>query len=617
MYFMNTNCIIEGNNKLREPQIVAYLKILNHFENSSEEALVVLPTGSGKSGLISLAPFKVCKSRVLVITPGNITKKSIAKNMEVLEDNFWIKQEVIYNMDDLPNVLEYESDVFDSDLESANIVYSNIQKLTSSKKNSLLNRVSKDYFDMIIIDEAHHSPAESWQEVIRYFDNAKVLHITGTPYRGDGKPVPGKLIHETKLSEVMEQRLVKWLRNKTINSEELYFIDKDGKKLSVDEAKKLHDDEWVQRSVALSDTCSLQVVQKSIEEWKELRKLSPNVPHKILAAACNINHAEKIFDLYKKEGMKPVLVHSKMDKRQIDINLKDIDNHIYDVVINVDMMKEGYDHKYLTILSIFRPYKSLNAYAQVIGRVLRIIPEKEIVKHEIDNNACVIYHKELKMDKLWEYFSKEVEISKKLRQIKEITIPNVEYNDREVLYGKTITNGEVIEEVDSYSSSIDYHLEFEKAKKSTEIEYNNKKEEYKRMGLEDDEIKYLLDKWLKKSTKDNNDKVLKLYNEKRPAQRRKIIRNILTNKIQTYAAEILDEANMDEKGDNLCSIFKQKRIIKTGSFKNDGMLCYFMNSKLKMKFGERKILEIEELQKEEAYLENVIVPELRRMLNEK
>lgn len=49
---------IEGNKKLRTPQIEAYIKIKEFFSDpNNKEALVVLPTGTGKSGLISIAPF--------------------------------------------------------------------------------------------------------------------------------------------------------------------------------------------------------------------------------------------------------------------------------------------------------------------------------------------------------------------------------------------------------------------------------------------------------------------------------------------------------------------------------------------------------------------------------
>lgn len=616
MYFMETICFIEGNKKLRDPQVEAYMRIQEHFKISpEEEALVILPTGSGKTGLISIAPFGICKGRVLVITPGNITKKSIAKNMEVIEDNFWINYEVIFDINDVPNVLEYEQDVFDSDLKKANIVYTNIQKLNSVYTRSLLKRVDKNFFDMIIVDEAHHSPANTWQEVINYFENAKVLHVTGTPYRGDGKPVPGKIIHETKLSEVMEQKLVKWLRKKDVTTEELYFIDNKGEKLTIEEAIALNDDDWARKSVAMSDVCSLQVIDKSIEELIKLKELSPNVPHKILAAACNIGHAHRIFQLYTDRKMNPVLIHSKMERQEIEQKLVDIELHKYNVIVNVDMMREGYDHKYITVVSIFRPYKSLNAFAQVIGRALRAISDDEIAEYGIDNNACVIYHKELKLDSLWEYFSKEVEISRKLREIREYVITEQEFEQRKSIYGDVLIEGEIVEGMDSYISSLDFNDEFEKAINSMKMKLEKKRKAYEEKGLDEEEIEILLKNSSKNEFKSKNKELEELYNEKRPAQRRKILKGMLTKKIQLLAAELLNEANIDEKGYELYPLFDRFIYDLRSDTKNDGIICRFINTKLSKNLGKREVLEIEDLQYTEEFIDKNIMPELRRILN--
>ncbi|MFP1497111.1 hypothetical protein ACLB1Q_22390 [Escherichia coli] len=43
---------------------------------------------------------------------------------------------------------------------------------------------------------------------------AKVLHVTGTPYRGDAQEIPGKIIHETPLSEVMRAKICKMVKKR-------------------------------------------------------------------------------------------------------------------------------------------------------------------------------------------------------------------------------------------------------------------------------------------------------------------------------------------------------------------------------------------------------------------
>ncbi|WJE45244.1 DEAD/DEAH box helicase family protein (plasmid) [Peribacillus frigoritolerans] len=617
MYFLNTTVYIEGNSKLRRPQVEAYFKISNYFNSqySNREALVVLPTGTGKSGLISIAPYGVSSGRVLIITPNKVTRRSISKTMDALEDNFLINSNVLFNIEDSPVIVPYDNDVLDSELESADIIYTNVQKLNPSNMNSLINRVSQDYFDMLIIDEAHHAPAMTWQNTINYFQNAKVLHVTGTPYRGDEVIVPGERIHSTTLSEVMEQKYVKWLRNKTINSSEIYFEMKDGKIISIDEAKKLQEEDWVKKSVALSDKCSLEIIKESIKQLEELKRLSPEVPHKIMASACNIKHAEKIDHLYREQGMESILIHSNMPPEVQDEHLKAIDNHKCQVVINVGMMGEGYDHKYLTIAALFRPYKSLNQFAQIIGRVLRAIPENEIKAHQIDNNALIIYHEELGLDNLWNYFKNEMKDIGKYVRVKEIVITDEEVEHRSILYGDAIISGETLETVDSFSSNIDFNEEFVKAKQLIEDEVETKRKQLEELGLDKDDIETVLENLERKKTQIKSQEISQLYNEKRPLERRKLARKILNEKVNLLAVELLEKYNLELKGNELYRPLKKVVPFLKEITKNDGALVIYINSKLKRKFSGRDEMNINDLYVAENYLLKELKHELELILN--
>lgn len=64
------------------------------------------------------------------------------------------------------------------------ITVGSVQSLMREKR---LAQFSKDYFNTIIIDEAHHSISDSYQKILVYFDEAKVLGVTATPDRGDMK----------------------------------------------------------------------------------------------------------------------------------------------------------------------------------------------------------------------------------------------------------------------------------------------------------------------------------------------------------------------------------------------------------------------------------------------
>ncbi|MFM9745600.1 helicase-related protein, partial [Streptomyces brasiliscabiei] len=89
-----------------------------------------------------------------------------------------------------------------------------------------------------------------------------------------------------------------------------------------------------------------------------------------------------------------------MDKNELNSKFNDIENNRVDVVVNVSMMGEGYDHKYFSVAAIFRPFRSPLPYEQFVGRILRIIPEGNVS----DNIGSVVAHKFLYLNKLWNYY---------------------------------------------------------------------------------------------------------------------------------------------------------------------------------------------------------------------
>ncbi len=57
---------------------------------------------------------------------------------------------------------------------------------------------------MIIIDEAHHIPAETWQYILKQFKNTKNILFTATPFRRDKKILPGTQVYAYPLSKAIE-----------------------------------------------------------------------------------------------------------------------------------------------------------------------------------------------------------------------------------------------------------------------------------------------------------------------------------------------------------------------------------------------------------------------------
>lgn len=420
-FFINSIPNITNNSSIRKPQLESYYKTINYFKNEPQNrnALIVLPTGVGKTGVMALTPFHLCTKRTLIITPGTTIRNTVIESLSPSNpDNFWYKTNVFKQTFPLPNVIEYDgANTPNEILDVANIVILNVQKLQFRLNSSLIHRVENDFFDLIIVDEAHHSTAATWIECIKYFKYAKVLKLTGTPFRTDGEEITGELIYKYSLGRAMSNNYVKSLSNIQYTPDELKLTidDNVNHTYTIEEiyALGLRDEDWVTRSVAYSLECSESIVDESIRALND-KKTGSKVPHKIIAIACSIPHAKQIASIYAKKGIKTTIIHSDLSKEEKDIAFKDIENHRVEAVINVSMLGEGYDHPYLSIAAIFRPFRSELPYVQFIGRILRFISEGNAK----DNIGIIISHKHLNLEKLWQKYKKEIQESEIIKSLK-------------------------------------------------------------------------------------------------------------------------------------------------------------------------------------------------------
>lgn len=134
-----------------------------------------------------MLPFNISNGRVLIIAPQLTILDTLEEGLDSGNSrNFWVDTGIISNPKNLPVVVKYDGkSTIKEHLEQANIVIANIQKLQSRNDRALLNQYEPDFFDMIIIDEAHHSEAKTWLENLNHFSNAKVIKLTATAYRTD------------------------------------------------------------------------------------------------------------------------------------------------------------------------------------------------------------------------------------------------------------------------------------------------------------------------------------------------------------------------------------------------------------------------------------------------
>ncbi|GIN71286.1 hypothetical protein J14TS2_17610 [Bacillus sp. J14TS2] len=586
-YFLTANPNIMSNyNDLRKVQLNSYIELCHHFLvlKKKSHAVAILPTGSGKTGLMAISPFGIAKGRVLIITPQLVIKDHVLDSLDPsTPDNFWLKHDIFNNHIELPIVTEYDKSIHYDELYKSNIVILNIHKVQKRHRNSLLNKVDKDFFDLIIIDEAHHSPAKTWQDALNHFDEAKVIKVTGTPFRSDRKEIEGEIVVNYRLGQAMKDGIVKTLQRFILKPEKvLLTIDNNEEKVySIEELEDLgiKDKDYIHRSVAYSKECNTHIVEESIKQLSD-RKEQSDVPHKIIAVCCSIKHSQQVKELYEQRGLNTVVIHSGLPDPVLKDGLRKIESHQVEVVIHVAMLGEGYDHPYLSVAAIFRPYRSLAPYSQFIGRILRKIPEEEY-KAPIDNIGVVIAHRDLGLEPLWREYQKEQEYTKVIDLVRD-SEPKEKKMERNMknprTMGSVVVEGEILtdEEFYEYTLAADNYQKYEqeihqKALKLQEIFPSKSISDLEKMAREQDRpisFNPLM---------------------KNPRKYRQILKEEFANKVQfKIPAEIILKFGLVKEDNTLRNLkvnYKHQWTLKGGD--NAAIISKYLNAVLSQKFGRR------------------------------
>lgn len=400
-FFAVTRIAIAANPRLRDPQRDGHAAAVDYFAAGGAHAVEQIPVGCGKSGLITLLPFGCAAGRVLVIAPNLTIRQQIAKAFSSTSpDCFYRKSAALTDLAAGPYVAELDAGANRSDLDDAHVAVTNIQQLAEGGR--WLNQLDPDFFDLIIVDEGHHNVAPTWMRVFKKFPRAKVISLTATPFRADDQPVGGDAIYCYPIAEAMRRGFVKIIQSSNVAPRELVFSYRgDDRNHTLDEVLRLKDKDWFSKGVALAKPCNVSIVDASIEWLKHLRE-SGSTRHQIVASACSIDHARSIRHLYQERGFEAREIHSDMPEAEKTRILRDLNQGTLDVIVQVSMLGEGFDHPPLSVAAIFRPYRSLNPYIQFVGRVMRVNQQNQ--PGHVDNRGIIISHVGLNLDRHWDDF---------------------------------------------------------------------------------------------------------------------------------------------------------------------------------------------------------------------
>jgi DNA repair protein RadD len=405
-FFIQAPVNIEKNDFLRDPQREAYTAALNHYSNHKQKkTIMVLPVGCGKTGLISILPFGLSGGRILVIAPNLTIKTELEKALDISNRRFcfWYKCSILSEEQIKAGPYLAVLDSIDAnihDCDKSHIVLTNIQQLANSA-DKWLPQFSDDYFDMIIVDEGHHSAAPSWEKVFTKFPNAKIINLTATPFRSDRKEIEGELIYRYSFKRAMLKGYIKKLQAIYVAPDQIYFTYKDESyRHTLEEVLELKEEEWFSKGVALAPECNRHIVDASLDKLEKLRLTGTF--HQVIAVACSIDHAKSIRSLYEERGYNCEVMHSQLPSAKQSEILSKLKAGLLDCIVQVQMLGEGFDHPHLSVAAIFRPFRSLSPYVQFIGRIMRVIIQND--NRHPDNAGYVVTHIGLNTDQLLDDF---------------------------------------------------------------------------------------------------------------------------------------------------------------------------------------------------------------------
>ena len=390
--------------QLRPYQEEARLKVQEQWERGVDKTLLVLPTGCGKTIVFS----KIIEDRVKLGERVLI----LAHRSELLEQ----ASDKLKKSTGLNTALEKADS---SSLGTwFRVTVGSVQTLQREKR---LKQFSNDYFDTIVIDEAHHCISNGYQNVLNHFDKAKVLGVTATPYRGDMKDLGTyfeSLAYEYKIVDAIKEGYLSKIQSLTIplNLDLSGVATQNGDFKASDVSNAL-------------DPYLEQIADEMIKHCKD-RKTVVFLP---LVAT-----SQKFRDILNSKGFKAAEVNGESkDRAQI---LEDFDKDKYNVLCNSMLLTEGWDCPSVDCVIVLRPTKVRALYSQMVGRGTRLHPGKEnlllldflwhVERHELCRPAHLIAQSEEVAKKMTELSEKEVGFAVDLEEV-EVKATEEVIQDRE------------------------------------------------------------------------------------------------------------------------------------------------------------------------------------------
>ncbi len=346
--------------QLRPYQNEAVLATLKHFRLEKTPAVIVLPTGAGKS-LVIAELAKIARGRVLVL----------AHVRELVEQNH----------------AKYIGHNLEAGIYSAGLSRKDISQKTIFGSIQSIARAEAEFFNdfsLVVIDECHRISTETETQYFQVIDALKkanselcILGLTATPYRlGYG------WIYELHLQKKMRvTKLERFFKKCIFELSTHYMIENNYLTMPVK----------IDSPVACYDFSSLKLngtryIQTQIEALlKDQKRITPLIIKNIVDMSADrsgvmiftssVNHAKEIM-----QSLPPfisALVVGETEDSERDEIIQAFKDKKLKFLVNVSVLTTGFDAPHVDVIAILRPTESQSLYQQIVGRGLRLSPNKK------------------------------------------------------------------------------------------------------------------------------------------------------------------------------------------------------------------------------------------------
>lgn len=362
--------------ELRPYQQEAKDAVFEQWDNGTRKTLLVLPTGCGKTIVFAKVTEDCVRKgdRVLIL----------AHRGELLDQ----AADKLKKTTGLNSAVEKAGD---SCLGSwFRVVVGSVQTLMREKR---LKQFPEDYFDTIIIDEAHHCISDSYQKVLQHFPDAHVLGVTATPDRGDMR----------NLGQYFESLAYEYTLPKAIKEGYLTPIKALTIPLTIDMSSvSVQAGDFKASDIGTALDPYLEGIAQEMEKYCADKKTVVFLPL--------VKTSQKFRDVLNTHGFQAAEVNGdSQDRAEI---LADFEAGKYNVLCNSMLLTEGWDCPSVDCVVVLRPTKVRSLYCQMVGRGTRLSPGKDHLllldflwhteRHELCHPASLICDNEEVAQKMTE-----------------------------------------------------------------------------------------------------------------------------------------------------------------------------------------------------------------------